>query len=80
MWPGSGPECLPSYEPRSPDNATIQRAFDTPLWRDTDVTSSTLASAPGDPHLDTLAPAGWRMGPCIHRHRFQHHGDGPTLI
>jgi hypothetical protein len=68
---GSGPECLPSYDASSLDHAALLR---------TGIASFALAPAPGDPHPDSLVPDGWRMGPCLPRHHFKHHGDGPKLI
>jgi hypothetical protein len=85
---GSGTECLPSSSAGSPDSASLRRASgaslrrasDAPLRRATDVASSAKSPAPGDPHLNSLVPVGWRMGPRLPRRCLQHYGDGPTLL
>jgi hypothetical protein len=73
----SGPECLSSSVAGPSDSASLRRASDASLRRAIDDSGSTLAPAAGDPHLDALVPAGWRMGLCLPRRRLQHHGDDP---
>jgi hypothetical protein len=36
------------------------------------------APALGDPHLDDLVPAGWRLGRRLPHRRLEHHGDDPS--
>jgi hypothetical protein len=62
---GPGPECLPSFVVGPSDSASLWRAFDASLRCATDDFGSNLAPTPGDPHLDTLVPASWRMGLCL---------------
>jgi hypothetical protein len=51
MWPGQAPS---ASRPSAPALLTSVAS----LWRATDDSGSALASAPGDPHLESLVPAG----------------------
>jgi hypothetical protein len=78
MWPGqapsasrpSAPALLTAPQYGMPPDASLRCARRAP--------GSARAPAPGDPHLDALVPAGWRLGQRLPRCCLQHHGDDPT--
>jgi hypothetical protein len=77
---GPGTECLPSLSAGPPDCTSLRHAPDASLWCARRAPGSARAPAPGDPHLDDLVPAGWRLGQRLPRRCFQHHDDDPSLL
>jgi hypothetical protein len=75
---GPGTECLPSLGAGPPDCTSLRHAPDASLRCVRRAPGFARAPAPGDPHLDALVPAGWRMGQRLPRCCLQHHGDDPT--
>jgi hypothetical protein len=77
---GPGTECLPSLGADPPDCTSLRHAPDASLRCARRAPGSARAPAPGDPHLDALVPAGWRLGQRLPRSCLQHHGDDPTPL
>jgi hypothetical protein len=77
---GPDPECLSPPGTGPPNCASLWLASDAFIWRARCTSGSAPAPAPGEPHLDVLIPAGWRLGQRLPRRRFQHHGDDPSFL
>jgi hypothetical protein len=77
MWPGQAPS---ASRPSAPALLTAPH-YDMPPTPPYGVPpGSARVPAPGDPHLDDLVPAGWRLGQRLPRRCLQHHGDDPSLL
>jgi hypothetical protein len=77
---GPGTECLPSLGAGPPDCTSLRHAPVASLQCARRAPGFARAPAPGDPHLDALVPAGWRLGQRLPRCCLQHHGDNPTPL
>lgn len=77
---GLDPECLSPLGAVPPYCASLWRVSDAFIWRARCTSGSAPSHALGEPHLDVLVPAGWRLGQCLPRRHFQHHGDDPSSL
>jgi hypothetical protein len=77
---GPGTECPPSLGAGPPDCTSLRHAPAASVRCARRAPGSARSPAPGDPHLDDLVPAGWRLGQRLPRCCFQHHGYDPSLL
>ena len=65
----------------SDSSSDFLSSLSSPISDETRCTSGSAPShALGEPHLDVLVPAGWRLVQCLPRRHFQHHGDDPSSL